>query len=181
LSAYFAVLTHISKATAAQRGSFQDLVEEHLQLLETSKKTLDVVKDTAAVRDASKPLLLHSDLHARNIFVDPNDSTKILSIIDWQSSAIDPTFIHANETPEFAEEPVLDKTLDAEISPEAQEARDHAQRCSSTWVVMAYICPKLGKAITLDYDLCCYLAGVSSGCPDNVTSLRSLLADVSSR
>jgi hypothetical protein len=39
----------------------------------------------------------------------------------------------------------------------------------------------LGKAITLDCDLCCYLVGVSSGCSDNVTSLRSLLADVSSR
>jgi hypothetical protein len=56
----------------------------------------------------------------------------ILSIIDSQPSAIDPAFIHANETPDFAEESVLDRTLDAEISPEAQEARDHAQRCSST-------------------------------------------------
>jgi hypothetical protein len=39
----------------------------------------------------------------------------------------------------------------------------------------------LGKAITLDYDLCCYLAGVSSGCSDDMTSLRSSLADVSSQ
>jgi hypothetical protein len=110
--------------------------------LETSKKTLDLIKDTTAVQDASKPLLF-------------------------------------NETPDFAEEPVLDKILDANISPEMQEARDHSQRCSSTWAVMSYICPKLGKAITLDYDLCCYLAGVSSGCSDDVISLRSLLADVS--
>jgi hypothetical protein len=76
-----------------------------------------VVKNTTAVKDASKPLLFHPDLHARNIFVDLNDPTKILSIIDWQSAAIEPAFIHANETPGFAEEPVLDKTLDAELSP----------------------------------------------------------------
>jgi hypothetical protein len=131
------------------------LVEEHLQLVETSKETLDLVQNTTAVQDASKPLLFHPDLHARNLFVDPDDPTKILSIIDWQSTAIEPAFIHANETPDFAEEPVLDKILDAEISPEVQEAQDHAQRCGSTWAVMAYICPKLGKAVTLDYDLCC--------------------------
>jgi hypothetical protein len=181
LSAYLSDITHISKATAAQRESSQDLVEEHLQLLETSEKTLDVIRDTTAVQEASKPLLFHPDSHARNIFVDPNDPTKILSIIDWQSTVIEPAFIHANETPDFAEEPVLDKILDAEVSPEVQEAQDHAQRCGSTWAVMAYICPKLGKAITLDYDLCCYLAGISSGCSDDITSLRSLLTDVSNR
>jgi hypothetical protein len=181
LSTFFADLTHIGKATVARRGSSRGLVEEHLQLLETSKKTLDVVQTTTPVQDACKPLLFHPDLHARNIFVDPNDPTKIMGIIDWQSTAIEPAFVHANETPDFAEEPVLDRILDANVSPELQEAQDHAQRCGGTWAVMAYICPKLGKAITLDYDLCYYLADVSSGCSDDMTSLRSLLADVSSR
>jgi hypothetical protein len=155
LSNFFADLTQIGKTTVARRGSSRGLVEEHLQLVETSKETLDLVQNTTAVQDASKPLLFHPDLHARNLFVDPDDPTKILSIIDWQSTAIEPAFIHANETPDFAEEPVLDKILDAEVSPEVQEAQDHAQRCGSTWAVMAYICPKLGKAVTLDYDLCC--------------------------
>jgi hypothetical protein len=43
LSTFFADLTQIGKATVSQRGCSQDLVEEHMRLLETSKKTLDVV------------------------------------------------------------------------------------------------------------------------------------------
>jgi hypothetical protein len=44
---------------------------------------------------------------------------------------------------------------------------------------MMFLCPKLGKATTLNPALCRYLAGVGSGYLDNVTSLRSMLMDVS--
>ncbi|KAK5689299.1 hypothetical protein LTR17_026357 [Elasticomyces elasticus] len=180
LSTFFADLNHISEATVDRRGSTPKAVEDHSQLLRTSRKTLEVVGDTTTFQDACSPLLFHPDLHARNIIVDPNNPTQILGIIDWQSAAVEPAFVHAVETPDFAEEQLLDKTLDADVSHDSLEAEHHAQRCKRTWAVMAFLCPKLGKAMTLNSALCRYLAGVSSGCSDEATSLRSLLMDVSS-
>lgn len=39
-------------------------------------------------------VLWHDDLHSGNIFVDPDDPTHIICIIDWQSSHISPLFRH---------------------------------------------------------------------------------------
>lgn len=180
MSAFFADLNHISTSAIAQRGYPQKHVEDHLQLLETSRKSLKAIRSTTTFQNVCSPLLFHPDLNARNIFVDPNNPTKISGIIDWQSAAIEPAFAHAAEIPDFAEEPLLDKTLDADVSHELSEAQRHAQRCKKTWAFMAYICPKLGKATTLNPALGRYLAGVSSGFSDDATSLRSLLVDMSS-
>lgn len=130
-------------------------------------------------QDARCPLLFHPDLHARNIFVDSNDPTQVLSVIDWQSTAIEPAFVHAVEQPDFAEEPLLDKTLDAEVTHDSHEIQAHAQRCKTAWAAMVFLCPKLGKAVSLDHDLCRYLASVACGYSDDMTTLRSLLTDVS--
>ena len=162
----------------SQRTSTQELVEDHQQLVETSSKTLKAVGNSEISQEACSPLLFHPDLNARNIFVDPDNPTKILGIIDWQSAAIEPAFVRAAETPDFAEDPLLDKTLDADVSHELSEAQEHAQRCKKTWAAMAFLCPKLGKATTLHPALGRYLAGVSAGFSDDAISLRSLIADV---
>lgn len=39
------------------------------------------------------PVLWHPDLHADNIFVDPEDQKKITGIIDWQAAHIAPMFL----------------------------------------------------------------------------------------
>jgi aminoglycoside/choline kinase family phosphotransferase len=54
------------------------------------------------VQRVARPTLLHADLHKRNIFVSDSESSKITGIIDWQSTSIEPAFIYANETPDFA-------------------------------------------------------------------------------
>lgn len=179
MSTLFSDLTRIGEVTVNQRGSSQRINEDHLLLLETSRKTLEVIGNTTALQDSCSPLLLHPDLNARNIFVDPDNPTKILGIIDWQSTAIEPAFAHALETPDFAEEQSLDKTIDADVPVEFHEAQNHARNCRKTWAAMAFLCPKLGKATTLNPALCRYLAGISSGCSDEAISLRSLLTDVS--
>ncbi|WPH00052.1 Hypothetical protein R9X50_00287500 [Acrodontium crateriforme] len=179
LSIFFADLNKISRLAVDQRKLPQEEVENHLRLLEMSRKTLEAVGNITAVQESCSALLFHPDLHARNIFVNPKDPTQILGIIDWQSTAIEPAFVHAVETPDFAEEPLLDKTLDADVSRDSSEAQGHAQRCKRTWAVMAFLCPKLGKAKTLSPVLCRYLTSICSGCSDDATSLRSLLADVS--
>lgn len=43
------------------------------------------------------PCLWHSDLHAENIFVDPENPTKVVGIIDWQSTELAPLFEHARQ------------------------------------------------------------------------------------
>lgn len=55
-------------------------------------------------KDASVhvPVVWHGDLHHDNIFVDPDDSAKILSVIDWQTVHIAPLFQQAR-TPGFLE------------------------------------------------------------------------------
>ncbi|RJE21579.1 Phosphotransferase enzyme family [Aspergillus sclerotialis] len=45
--------------------------------------------------ELSKPALWHPDLHADNIFVDPDRPTEILSIIDWQAVNLSPLFLQA--------------------------------------------------------------------------------------
>lgn len=179
LSSFFEDLTNISKETVSQRESPQKAVQDHSQLLETSAMTLKVIEEATALQESFGPLLFHLDLHARNIFVNPDDPTQILGIIDWQSAAVEPASIHAQETPDFAEEPLLDKTLDGDISSDVREIQNHAQRCRQVWAIMVFLCPKLGKATTFNPALRRYLAGISSGYSDDATALRSLLTDVS--
>ncbi|EZG01032.1 hypothetical protein H106_08392 [Trichophyton rubrum CBS 735.88] len=74
----------------------------------TAKSKLDVLDDFEKVaayllpKDASVhiPVLWHGDLHDNNIFVDPDDPSKVLTIIDWQTSHIAPLFQQAR-TPGF--------------------------------------------------------------------------------
>jgi hypothetical protein len=45
--------------------------------------------------EVSKPVLWHPDLHADNIFVNPNNPTEIVSVIDWQSVNLSPLSLQA--------------------------------------------------------------------------------------
>jgi len=130
-------------------------------------------------QDACCPLLFHPDLHARNIFVDSKDPTQVLSVIDWQSTGIEPAVVHAVEQPDFTEKPLLDKTLDVEVTHDSHELQAHAQRCKTAWAAMVSLCPKLGKVVSLDHDLCRYLAKIACGNSDDMTTIRSLLTNVS--
>ncbi|KAI6787724.1 hypothetical protein KC361_g9411 [Hortaea werneckii] len=175
----FADLIQIGELAAAEREPSQTLAKDHLRLLETGLETLEVVKNFVDPQDVRYPLLFDPNLHARDIFVDSNDPTHILSVIDWQSTGIEPAVVHAVEQPDFAEEPLLDKTLDAEVTRDSHELQAHAQRCKTTWAAMVSLCPKLGKAVSLDHDLCRYLANVACGNSDDMTTIRSLLTNVS--
>ncbi|KAJ5084085.1 hypothetical protein NUU61_008664 [Penicillium alfredii] len=45
--------------------------------------------------DLLRPVLLHHDLHAENIFIDDADPSKVFSIIDWQALYASPLFLQA--------------------------------------------------------------------------------------
>lgn len=63
------------------------------------------------IQNAATPALLHPDFHMRNIYVSAEEPTVITGLIDWQSTSIQPAFLYANETPDFAilpESPEMD-------------------------------------------------------------------------
>lgn len=74
------------------------------KFLSYAQNTIDLLVSQDAIQGAGAPLLSYSDLHTRNIFVDPDDPTKITGIIDWESAAVEPAFVFAAETPDFAAE-----------------------------------------------------------------------------
>jgi hypothetical protein len=41
--------------------------------------------------------LWHDDLHLGNIFVDPSEPTKVVGLIDWQSTELSPLYFHARQ------------------------------------------------------------------------------------
>jgi hypothetical protein len=41
--------------------------------------------------------LWHNDLHLVNIFVDPSEPTKVVGLIDWQSTELSPLYFHARQ------------------------------------------------------------------------------------
>jgi hypothetical protein len=56
------------------------------------------------IQNYGKPLLFHSDLHKRNIFVSEDDPNVITGIIDWQGTSVEPAFWYSDEIPDFATE-----------------------------------------------------------------------------
>jgi len=74
-------------------GQYIPTTGSKIQVLNAYSKAAPLLtpRDTAF----TKPALWHPDLHADNIFVDPNDPTEIVSIIDWQAVNVSPLFLQA--------------------------------------------------------------------------------------
>ncbi|QKX58871.1 uncharacterized protein TRUGW13939_05999 [Talaromyces rugulosus] len=80
----------------------QGSLHDHASLLETSQQVMQKLIVNKSIQNAATPALLHPDFHKRNIYVSAEDPTVITGVIDWQSASIEPAFIYANETPDFA-------------------------------------------------------------------------------
>ena len=81
---------------------YQGTVPEHRELLYANRRVLCDMLDDARSKDNATPVVVHPDLHMSNIFVDPNDPTKITSIIEWQSASIEPAFVCSLPILDFA-------------------------------------------------------------------------------
>ncbi|KAL1855078.1 hypothetical protein Plec18167_002062 [Paecilomyces lecythidis] len=75
---------------------------EHIELLNSGRGVLTKMIEDPRIKSTFAPILLHPDLHKRNIFVSEQDPTVVTAIIDWQSTSIDPAFYYADECPDFA-------------------------------------------------------------------------------
>lgn len=72
-----------------------------MELLTRGAVVLEALSRDPRIEKVSAPLLLHPDLHKRNIFVDPDNLTKITAVIDWQSTCLDPALFYFQEIPDI--------------------------------------------------------------------------------
>lgn len=97
--------------------------------------------------------LIHADYNKRKIYVSPDDPSVITGIIDWQLTCIEPAFMYAQTTPDFAALPEIDPSeYDAGLkSREAEQLLKDLSICHQTYDVIAtYKCRKLRPARQLD-------------------------------
>ncbi|KAF1953450.1 hypothetical protein CC80DRAFT_518300 [Byssothecium circinans] len=84
-----------SPVTLCGPGTYIPTRERKLQALDCYLKLLKFI--LPADSSTSSPHLWHGDLHVANIFVDPSEPTKIVSLVDWQSTEIAPLYFHARQ------------------------------------------------------------------------------------
>lgn len=164
-------------------------ISQHLTLLEQSERVLaNVIKDPK-IQSISAPLLLHPDLHKRNVFISESD-LQITAFIDWQFASIMPTFLYAQDTPDFL---FLHDHIDNLVTAEIGETTDTAARqeraqkihqrvelyqkmyttCVRGWI------PKLWEATQTDQTLLRPFQYCGSSWRDSAPALRQELVELS--
>lgn len=110
-------------------GVYHPTAEAKLQVLEDFEN----VAPYLLPKDSSihVPVLWHTDLHRENIFVDPENPSKVLSIIDWQAVHTAPLFQQVH-TPDFLdfEGPKPPEGLESppSLSPDFEELQPEEQK-----------------------------------------------------
>jgi hypothetical protein len=69
---------------------YQGSVDEHLRLLGICDSRIKESIKSPTILDSAGPMLVHPNLNRWNIYVSPDDPTRITTIIDWQSTSIEP-------------------------------------------------------------------------------------------
>jgi len=158
---------------------------------------------TSTIKNVAIPTLLHPDIHKRNIFVSGEDPSQITTIIDWQSTSIEPAFVYANHTPDFVEDPaadlrVLEELMQGEApdtrlskdvsteDPEVEAARKRYEKdvstCQQTYeVVLRGFVPKLHNARAMDETFLRIFRYCDTSWKDSAAALRQELIDISQR
>lgn len=160
---------------------------EHIRLLSISREVIERLIDSPLLQDAAYPTLLHADLHKRNIYVSDDDPTFVTGLIDWQSTSVEPAFVYANETPDFAAHPDHvplagdgQETLAGERKIGEDKKYKDALLCSQTFdVCMKGFVPKLRAARALDDTLFRPFRYCHSSWKDSAAAVRQSLIEVS--
>ena len=101
--------------------------------------------------------------------MNPDDPTEITGIIDWEFAAVEPAFVFAAETPDFAAELPDDHATRQILLSEEDQDSAHAKLkadvdfCVKTWSLVPMICEKLREASGLDNSIIQLLAAPSNG------------------
>ncbi|KAJ5796781.1 uncharacterized protein N7518_005321 [Penicillium psychrosexuale] len=172
-----------SRETLRHQGSIQD----HIRLLKISQEVIQKLIEDQRIKDATTPALLHPDFHKRNIFVSANEPTVITGLIDWQSTSVEPAFIYANETPDFAALSVIpdeDSSENDQDDPELSKRQERELRdtsiCYQTYdVIMTGLTPKLRPARLLDPTLFRLFHYSQTTWSDSAAAIRQELIELS--
>ncbi|KAL9023366.1 MAG: hypothetical protein Q9196_007245 [Gyalolechia fulgens] len=84
-----------SPLTLCGRNSYEPTREKKISALENYLRLVRYVLPTD--ESLNTAYLWHPDLHTENIYVDHNDPTRIVGLIDWQSADLLPLFDHARQ------------------------------------------------------------------------------------
>lgn len=167
----------------------QGSVQDHIRLLKISQEVMQRLVEDKRIQDAATPTLLHPDFHMRNIFVSAEDPTLITGLIDWQSTSIEPAFVYANETPDFAALPeeqgeyMFEGGHPEQTSPGSKEREwKDASICYQTYdVCMKGLVPKLRPARLLDPSLFRLFQYSHTTWRDSAAALHQELIELSDR
>ncbi|KAJ6186450.1 hypothetical protein N7519_007751, partial [Penicillium mononematosum] len=141
---------------------------------ETLRNVLKVAKFLSPKdKEISKPVLWHPDLHGDNIFVNPDQPTQILSIIDWQAVNLSPLFLQARHPaliefqgpiPEGLKRIQLPDNFD-DLSPEEQLEAKKLRAAQSLYklydIQMMQECPEIAAALKFKNSLAGQITGLS--------------------
>ncbi|RAK75708.1 phosphotransferase family protein [Aspergillus fijiensis CBS 313.89] len=83
----------------------QGSIQEQTQLLEAAMSVFQQIDSHPSIGQSAQPTLWHTDLHMGNIFVAPDESSRIVSLIDFRSLSIHPLFLQAR-WPVFLKPPI---------------------------------------------------------------------------
>ena len=170
-----------------KRLPYQGSIEEHIRLLNISREVIERLIESPLIQNTASPTLLHADLHKRNIYVSDEDPTLVTGLIDWQSTSVEPAFIYANETPDFAAHPDhVPLADDGRETPAGKEETVEDKKymdallCSQTFdVCMKGFVPKLRAARALDDTLLKPFRYCHSSWRDSAAAVRQELIEVS--
>lgn len=130
------------------RGTF----EQQSQLLEFTMAVMKLLDSNELLKKASQPTLWHTDLHMGNIFVNPEECSKIVSLIDFQSASVLPAFLQA-QWPIFLRPPQNYDYVRGIFQPQLPEDFDKLDKESKTIALREWSQVKLAKA----YEVSTYL------------------------
>lgn len=146
-----------SPVTLHNPGIYQPTREKKLNALEIYLKLFRHL--LPADHRLGSAHIWHGDLHAGNIFVDPANTTRVVGLIDWQSTELAPLYFQARQ-PHFIdhegpvmhglERPILPENfaqLDADEKRKAHALFLHQSLCALYRKVVHQECPKIFECL----------------------------------
>lgn len=144
------------QAISSDRRPFCGTIQDHIRLINACRETMQILAADRRIQAAAAPTLIHPDYHKRNIYVSPDDPTTVTGLIDWQLTCIEPAFIYAHNTFDFASLPD-ENPADDEGKAKKPQSDDELRLqkdisiCHQTYdVVMKLKIPKMRPAKRLD-------------------------------
>lgn len=161
------------------KPSYHGVVAEHSRLLKFSRDVASKLIEDPRVQKAATPILLHQDLHKRNVYVSDEDPTIVTDIIDWQSSSINPAFMHVDEVPDFAAHNSLPD--DGSLS-KSSPVGENARLCNQAFIAgVRLLVPKLCASWELDADIVRFFEYCHRTYRDGAAIIRQVLIDLANR